>query len=136
MNPAPPSQGGHLRMYRKRTTLLLRRYFRMSLETGRLPSLLGREFFRTRIISYRVQSFEDAVIFVHDIERCLDRLDHRSRQIIARVILQEYTEDEAAPLLGFARQKVVERLGEALDKLSRIFLAAGILHPLPRGSRK
>jgi hypothetical protein len=35
------------RIYRGRTVAMLRRYMRYSIETGRLPSLLGREFFRT-----------------------------------------------------------------------------------------
>jgi len=55
--------------YRGRTMALLRRYFRMSLDIGRLPSLLGREFFRARVTSYRVHSFEDVVILVHDAVR-------------------------------------------------------------------
>jgi hypothetical protein len=34
------------RIYRARTVTMLRRYMRYSIETGRVPSLLGREFFR------------------------------------------------------------------------------------------
>ena len=69
---------------------MLRRYMRYSIETGRLPSLLGREFFRAKVTSYTVVTFEDRVIFVHDMEKCLDRLDEFSRQLIARHILQEH----------------------------------------------
>ena len=36
-------------LYRERTLGMLRRYQRLSVEVGRLPSLLGREFFRTRV---------------------------------------------------------------------------------------
>jgi hypothetical protein len=35
------------------------------METGRLPSVLGREFFRTHVTSHSLSSFEDVVIFVH-----------------------------------------------------------------------
>jgi len=56
-------------LYRKRTEAILRKFFRMSVEVGRLPSILGSEFFRTHVTSYSVSSFEDAVIFVHDVER-------------------------------------------------------------------
>jgi|SRR5271169_6008166 len=42
-----------------------------SIETGRLPSLLGRAFFRAKVTSYTMVTFEDRVIFVHDIEKCL-----------------------------------------------------------------
>ena len=36
------------RIYRARTVAMLRRYMRYSIETGRLPSILGREFFERR----------------------------------------------------------------------------------------
>jgi len=39
--------GGDLWLYREQTVKMLRRYMRLSVEVGRLPSLLGREFFRT-----------------------------------------------------------------------------------------
>ena len=56
-------------LYRERTLGMLRRYQRLSVEVGRLPSLLGREFFRTRVTSYHAGTFEDAVSFVHDVGR-------------------------------------------------------------------
>src|SRR5438876_933901 len=68
IHQVPPES--ELWIYRDRTTAMLRRYFRLSVELGRLPSLLGREFFRARVTSYRMHSFEDAVIFVHDVENC------------------------------------------------------------------
>jgi hypothetical protein len=49
-------------LYRERTVGMLRRYLRISIEVGRLPSLLGREFFRIRVTSYRVSTFEDAFL--------------------------------------------------------------------------
>jgi hypothetical protein len=70
------------RTYRRRVVAMLRRFMRYSIETGRLPSLLGREFFREKVTSYTVVTFEDRVIFVHDMERCMDRLDEFSRQLI------------------------------------------------------
>src|SRR6202140_5801004 len=48
-----PSHNPDLWLYRDRTVGMLRRYLRLSIEVGRLPSLLGREFFRTRGTSYR-----------------------------------------------------------------------------------
>jgi hypothetical protein len=95
------------RFYRDRTRALLRRYFRMSIELGRLPSLVGREFFRSRVTSYRMHTFEDAVIFVHDTESCLERLDPFSQQLIARIVFQDYTLEETAALLGCGRRTVV-----------------------------
>jgi hypothetical protein len=114
-------------LYRQHTIALLRRYFRMSVELGRLPSLLGREFFRSHVTSYRMSSFEDGVIFVHDVERCLESLESDAQQVIARIVFQEYTAEETAELLRCARRTVVRRYMEALDHLSEIFLATGLL---------
>lgn len=36
-------------LYRERTIALLKRYLRISIEVGRLPSLLGRELFRSKV---------------------------------------------------------------------------------------
>ena len=77
--------------YRRYTEAILRRYLRMSLEAGRAPSLLGREMFRGQVTSYQVHSFVDVVIFVHDVENCLVKLDIvLQQQMIERVALQEY----------------------------------------------
>ena len=114
-------------VYRDRTTALLLRYLHMSVEVGRLPSILGQEYFRSHVSCYRVNTFEDAVIFVHDVERSLQELDEFSQQVIARVVLQEYTQEEAARLLGCARKTIGRCLPGALDQLSEIFLAKGIL---------
>jgi hypothetical protein len=116
-----------LSAYHDRTIALLRRYFRMSLEIGRMPSVLGREVFRARVTSYRVHTFEDAVIFVHDVEKCLEQLEPFSRQLIARVILQNYSYEEAAALVGCGERSVYRLLPLALDRLSEIFLSTKML---------
>jgi len=120
--------------YRGRTMALLRRYFRMSLDIGRLPSVLGREFFRGRVTSYHVHSFEDVVILVHDVERCLERLDEFARDLVVRVVFQDYTWDETAALMNCSRRTVARRFPRALDQLSEIFLEVGLLRPLPSTS--
>jgi hypothetical protein len=66
--------------YRSRTAALLRRYARASVEVGRLPSLLGREFFRTRVTSYTMRNFEDVVIFVTDMEQAIEKLDAKRQE--------------------------------------------------------
>jgi len=120
-----------VRAYRGRTMALLRRYFRMSLDIGRLPSLLGREFFRARVTAYHVHSFEDVVILVHDVERCLEKLDEFARDLVARVVFQDYTWDETAALMGCSRRTVARRFPRTLDRLSEIFLEVGLLRPIP-----
>jgi ECF sigma factor len=107
-----------------------------SVEVGRLPSVLGREFFRTRVTSYHVSTFEDTVIFVHDVEQTLGRLDPFSQKLIAKIVLQEYTQDEAAALLGCWRRTVGRRYSEALDRLSEMFLEGGLQRPLQEPKAK
>jgi hypothetical protein len=127
-----PGRDSDLWLYRDRTVGLLKRYLRYSVEVGRLPSLLGREFFRTRVTSYHAGTFEDAVIFVHDVERALEKLDGFEKKLIARIVLQEYTHAEAANLLGCWRRTVGRRFPEALDRLTEIFLDGGLLIQFPQ----
>lgn len=118
-------------LYRERTVGLLKRYFRLSIEVGRLPSLLGREFFRTRVTSYRVATFEDVVIFVHDMERSLEKLGEFERKLIAKIVFHEFSHEEAARVLGCWRRTLERRFANALDRLSAIFLSGGLLVPFP-----
>ncbi len=123
-------------LYRKKTTALLRRYMRWSLEAGRVPSLLGRELFRARISAHTATTFEARVIFLHDVERCLDRLQGFDRQIIARVCLQEYDHEAAARILQCTRRTLLRRLPELIDELSEAFLKAELLDRLPETSEE
>jgi hypothetical protein len=117
--------------YRRRTVALLRRYARASVEVGRLPSLLGREFFRTRVTSYTMRNFEDVVIFVTDMEQAIEKLTAIERKILAMNVLEEYSTDEVSRLLGCTPRNVRRLLQDALDQLSRILLAGGLMEELP-----
>lgn len=116
--------------YRDRTVALLKRYARASVEVGRLPSLLGREFFRSRITSYSMMTFEDIVIFVHDVESALARLDWFHQRLIAMSVLEEFSFREVARLLPCPLRTVEREVPEALDALSRMFLDGGLLKEL------
>lgn len=118
---------GDLSQYRVRAVSLLRKYFKMSVELGRLPSLLGREFFRSQVTSYSTHTFEDAVIFVHDMERALEALPRPSQILIARVVFQEYSYDETADMLRVPRRTLVRDVALALDRLSEIMLARELM---------
>src|SRR5215475_12094775 len=96
---AEPTVGG-IAFYRRRTELLLRRYMLVSLQTGRVPSVIGNCVFRGKASSYRMHNFEDMVIFLFDIEKCLKRLDPFGRELVAHIALQEYTQEETAELIG------------------------------------
>ena len=126
------SSNPDLWMYRDRTVGLLRRYMRLSIEVGRTPSLLGREFFRTRVTSYGASTFEDSVIFVHDMERSLEELNEFEKKLIAKIVLQRFSREEAGRLLGCGYRTVERLFPEALDRVSEILLERGILTGLPK----
>ncbi len=119
-----------LAFYRKYTEGLLDRYVRMSMEMGRAPSLLGKDLFRARVTNYVVQGFDDVVIFVHDIEQCLAKLDAKQYLFIERIALLEYTQVEAAEGMGLTARTLVRRYREALDALTRLLLERDLLEPL------
>jgi len=127
--PQPWQDGTELDLwlYRDRTVAILRRYARASVEVGRLPSLLGREFFRARVTSYSLHSFEDVVIFVHDVERAMERLHPFQQRLIAMSVLEEYSQPEVARLLPCPLRTVQREVPEALDALSQMFLAGGLI---------
>lgn len=118
-------------LYRERTAALLRRYLQSSIEIGRLPSLLGRELFRSKVTAYHMSSFEDGVIFVHDVEQILEQLRDFWKQLISLIVFQDYTQDEAADVLHCARRTVNREFWFALDRISELFLAGGLLNRLP-----
>jgi len=56
-----PGKDPDLWWYRERTVAILRRFFRMSRDTGKVPSILGQEFFRSRVTSYRATTTGEAI---------------------------------------------------------------------------
>jgi AraC-like DNA-binding protein len=115
--------------YRKYTEGMLRRYMKMSTEAGRVPSMMGREIFRGRVTHYVVKSFEDVVIFVRDVERCLEALDATARKLVTRIGVQGYTQEEVAEMLGMSVRSVRRRYAESLDELTAVFLERRLLEP-------
>ena len=129
-SPAPEPElepGPTYAFYRKHTQNLLRRYLYASMQVGRSPNLLGESVGRGWVSSRRVRTFEDALIFVLDVERCLNRLSLIDRQIISRVVLQEYTQTEAAVLLGTSSRTIGNRLPNAIDRLTESLVEADLL---------
>jgi hypothetical protein len=123
-----------LAFYRKHTEALLREYMQKSMEMGRTPSILGNCVFRGKVSSYRLHSFEDTVIFVFDIEKGLKRLDKFSQDLVARITLQEYSQGEAAALMGQPLRSVARKYAEAIDALTGIFLEYELLSVHPENS--
>ena len=124
-SPAPD-----LQFYRRYTEAMLRRYSKLSMESGRVSSLLGKELFRGRVTSCRVTGFDDVVIFCHDMERCLGTLNAEEQKLLKRIGVQEYTQGEAAGMLGVSLRTVVTRYGRALDRLTAVLLERRLLEPM------
>jgi DNA-directed RNA polymerase specialized sigma24 family protein len=116
-----------LAFYRKHTESMLRRYLYASMQVGRSPSILGDPVARGWVSSRPVKTFEDAVIFVLDIERCIDRLGSLERELLSRIVLQEYTQVEAAQMLGMSPRTITSKFAQALDRLTEMLLETGLL---------
>ena len=116
--------------YRKYTEGMLRRYLRMAMEAGKTPSLLGKEMFRGRVTSYKMTGFDDAVIFVHDVEKCIGTLGLEQQELIERIALQEYTHDEVAEMQDLPRRTILRRYEDAVDNLTAVFLRVKLLEPM------
>jgi hypothetical protein len=116
-----------LAFYRKHTESMLRRYLYASIQVGRAPSILSDPVARGWASSRPIRTFEDAVIFVLDIEKCLEHLSPLDRQMLSRIVLQEYTQAEAATLLGMSVRAISYKFPQALDRLTEKLLAAGLL---------
>ncbi len=116
-----------LAFYRKHTESILRRYLYASMQVGRAPSILGDSVGRGWCSSRPIRTFEDAVIFVLDVERCLSKLGSLDRDLLSRIVLQEYTQAEAASLLGMSVRAVSYKFPEAVDRLTEKLLESALL---------
>ncbi|MGB6692039.1 MAG: sigma factor-like helix-turn-helix DNA-binding protein [Terracidiphilus sp.] len=60
-------------------------------------------------------------------EQCLSRLDSLDREVLCRVVLQEYTQAETATMLGMSVRTISYRFPQAMDRLTELLLTAGLL---------
>jgi DNA-directed RNA polymerase specialized sigma24 family protein len=125
--PATEEPLTSLAFYRKHTEKMLRRYLYASMQVGRAPSILGEPLSRGWVSSRPIRTFEDAVIFVLDVEKCLNQLDSLDRKMLSRIVIQEYTQAEAATMLGMSVRTICYKFPGALDRLTEKLLKAGLL---------
>jgi DNA-directed RNA polymerase specialized sigma24 family protein len=86
--------------------------------------------FRGNVTHYKVHGFDDVVIFVHDVDRCLAQLNPHEGFLIRRIAIQEYTQAETAEMLQLPIRTLVRRYERSLDTLTRLFLDRRLLQPL------
>ncbi len=113
--------------FRGQTLAMVHHYFELSSQLGRLPSLMGREFFRARISHHAVPSFEEQAVFVRDVELCIGKLNAEQQEIVMIAGLYDFSHEEIAEMLHISKAAVHVWFSEALDALSEIFLEAGLL---------
>ena len=118
---------------RTRTMALLHRFLRTAMSLGRMPSLVGREIFRARVRSSPPSAFEDSVLFVCDVEKCVAQLAPFDQRLIAYCILENRSEWEASRQFHASQGFISRHLANALDTLHLTFCQKGILPPLPEG---
>ena len=128
---APPAETPDSRpemvCFRNQTLAMVRHYFELSSQVGRLPSLMGREFFRAKVSHHGIPSFEEHAVFVRDVELSIGKLNAEHQEIVTIAGLYHFSQDEIAAMLHISRAAVSEWFAEALDALAEIFLQAGLL---------
>ena len=123
----PGARRSDAMFFRSQTIAIVRHFYEIASQIGRLPSILGREFFRAKISHHAIPSFEEQVVFVHDVEQALATLNEQDAEVLALVGLFHCTLDDAAAMLGRSRRLVVDRYADSIDKLAEIFLETGLL---------
>jgi DNA-directed RNA polymerase specialized sigma24 family protein len=73
---------------------------------------------------------------VHDVERSLEELNEFEKKLIAKIVLQQYSKEEAGRLLGCGYRTVERLFPETLDRVSKILLRREILTGLPNTKRE
>ena len=128
MAPAP-TPIPNLAFYRKFTEALLARYMSMSIDMGRVPSLMGRELFPGHVSHSRVTGFDDVVHFVHDVAACLKLLSPGQQYLVRRIAMHGYSQPDVAAMLGISLSTVIRRYNLALDRLTSLLIERSLLQP-------
>lgn len=121
------SEREDLLFFRGQTIAIVRHFFEIASQIGRLPSILGREFFRAKVTHHAVPSFEDQAVFVHDVEQAIGKLSDADGEVVALVGLFQYSMEDVAKLLGCSRSWVAKRYVGSIDRLAERFLETGLL---------
>ena len=122
--PAAPADVFCLRAH---THGMLRRYLYASMQPCRIACTLSSPIGRGWVLSRPIRTFEDAILFVFDMEKCIKALPSLDRDILNRVVIQEYTQSEAAQLLGMGSRTLSYKFPAALDRLTAKLIEAEIL---------
>ena len=126
-------------MFRKHTLKLLRYYFKLSLDYGRIPSVLGGRATRARVSHKKMYSIEDETIFLHDMNRCMEQeLSETELRIVALVVFMDHTFEQTGAILQYCEKQVRRIYPHAIDRLTRAFCERELLDSveLMKGKKK
>ena len=125
--PVPEPSTTDTCLFRKHTHGLLRRYLYCSMQSARVGSSMADPVGRGWVSSKPIRTFEDAIIFVYDMEKCIKALPSLDRDMLERIVLQEYTHTEAAQLLGMSARTIAYKFPAAMDRLTAKLIESGLL---------
>ena len=116
-------------MFRAHSIKLLRHYLRLSLDYGRVPSVLGGETMRARVSHTRMHTIEDETIFIHDMNRCLEQvLDREELRLLALIVFMDYTFEEASLETKYSIRQTYRMFYDTMDRLTRAFFKRDFLN--------
>jgi DNA-directed RNA polymerase specialized sigma24 family protein len=122
-----PEAAPDVYFFRAHTHGLLRRYQYAAMQTSRVACALIDPIGRGWVSSRSIRTFEDAAIFVYDMEKCIAALPSLDRDMLRRIVLQEYTQAETAQLLGMSARTLSYKFPAALDRLTSKLIEAELL---------
>jgi DNA-directed RNA polymerase specialized sigma24 family protein len=122
LNPALIGMRGH-------TRTMIRRYVLARYQAARIFSCLDASKFSGsgRASAQPIRTFEDALVFVIDMDRCMESLDPTDLELLKRTQIQEFTEAETACLMGMSTRTVSTKAQVALDRLTQRLIDSGLL---------
>jgi hypothetical protein len=116
-------------MFRAHSLKLLRHYLRLSLDYGRIPSVLGGESMRARVSHTRMHTMEDETIFIHDMNRCLEKvLSEEELRMVALIVFMDYTFEEAAMKMHYSIRQTYRMFYDLMDRLTSAFFEREFLN--------
>ncbi len=116
-------------VFRKHTLALLRHYFRLSMEHGRVPSVLGGGSMRAKVSHHRAYTLEDETILLLDMERCMTReLNACELKLVALTVFMDLTFEESARSMSMNERHLRRIYPDALNRLTRAFGESGFLN--------
>ena len=116
-----------VRQWRRHTHGMLKKWLYGALQASRPRCFFHDPTERGFRSSRPIRTFEDLVIFCTDMSRCFQKLTLWERQVLWRTVIQDYTYEEAAPLMGCSQRTISNWQTVALDHLTLLLVQAEII---------